>query len=509
MVNYILQVILYQVLFLAVYDFFLSKETFFTKNRWYLLGTPILSFIIPLIKIPTFQKSVSQDFIVQLPEIFLSPEKVITDTFKTQDLVTSINYIQILFYVGVVVCSILFLVKLMKIINLIRSNEMVKESKFKLILLPKQSKAFSFFNFIFLGKEIKANQKEKIIQHELVHAKQKHSFDLLFFEFLKIAMWFNPMIYFYQKRITLIHEYISDAVVAASETKEGYINNLLSNFFQVENIAFINQFYKKTLIKKRIIMITKKQSQKMNQLKYLVMIPLLVSMLFYSACSENSDSELATNKKELKTFYSLIDNDTKLEKTTGTKETYLDYYMGSKMPKWEEISYSDLSTEEKNEFDNKQKIITSDYKDIFELKVFKGENGRNILGVILNSDKVRKEVETEEISFRTIDKSPVFPGCEEGDKKCFSLMVQKHFVENFDTEQVNTLGLKAGKKRIFIAFKIDKNGDIIDVKARAPHKQLQEEVLSVMQTLPKMIPGEHNGEPVTVNYSIPLSINVE
>ena len=47
MVNYILQVILYQVLFLAVYDFFLSKETFFTKNRWYLLGTPILSFIIP------------------------------------------------------------------------------------------------------------------------------------------------------------------------------------------------------------------------------------------------------------------------------------------------------------------------------------------------------------------------------------------------------------------------------------------------------------------------------
>lgn len=509
MVNYILQVILYQVLFLAVYDFFLSKETFFTKNRWYLLSTPILSFIIPLIKIPTFQKSVSQDFIVQLPEIFLSPEKVITATFKTQDLAISVNYIQILFCVGVVVCSILFLVKLLKIVNLIRSNEMVKESKFKLILLPKQSKAFSFFNYIFLGKEIKANQKEKVIQHELVHAKQKHSFDLLFFEFLKIAMWFNPMIYFYQKRITLIHEYISDAVVAASESKEGYINNLLSNFFQVENIAFINQFYKKTLIKKRITMITKKQSQKMNQLKYLVMIPLLASMLFYSACSENSSSEFTTNKKELSTFYSQIGNDTKLEKSKRTKETYLDFYMGTKMPKWEEISYSDLTTEEKNEFDNKQNIITSDYKDIFELKLFKGENGRNILGVILNSDKVRKEVETEEISFRTIDKTPVFPGCEEGDKKCFSLMVQKHFVKNFNMELVNTLGLKTGKKRIFIAFKIDKNGDIIDVKARAPHKQIKEEVLSVMQTLPKMIPGEHKGELVTVNYSIPLSINVE
>ena len=508
MVNYILQVILYQVLFLAVYDFFLSKETFFTKNRWYLLSTPILSFIIPLIKIPTFQKSVSQDFIVQLPEIFLSPEKVITATFKTQDLAISVNYIQILFCVGVVVCSILFLVKLMKIVNLIRSNEMVKESKFKLILLPKQSKAFSFFNYIFLGKEIKANQKEKVIQHELVHAKQKHSFDLLFFEFLKIAMWFNPMIYFYQKRITLIHEYISDAIAAKNYTKESYINNLLSNLFQVENITFINQFQKQSFIKKRITMITKKQSQKMNQLKYLVMIPLLASMLFYSACSENSSSELATNKKELSTFYSQIGNDTKLKKTTGTEETYLDFYLGRKLPKWKEITYNDLTNEEKNEFDNKLKE-TNKIKSDFEPKLFKGEDGRNIIGIIINFDKVGKEVETEEISFRTIDKTPVFPGCEEGDKKCFSLMVQKHFVKNFDMEVINTLGLKTGKKRIFIAFKINKNGDIIDVKARAPHKQLQEEVLSVMQTLPKMIPGEHNGVPVTVNYSIPLSINVE
>ena len=79
MINYILQVILFQVLFLAVYDFFLSKETFFTKNRWYLLSTPVLSFLIPFIKIPTFQKAVPQEYIVYLPEIVLSPEKVIQE----------------------------------------------------------------------------------------------------------------------------------------------------------------------------------------------------------------------------------------------------------------------------------------------------------------------------------------------------------------------------------------------------------------------------------------------
>ena len=80
-------------------------------------------------------------------------------------------------------------------------------------------------------------------------------------------MWFNPMIYFYQKRITLVHEYISDAIVAKSETKETYMNNLLSNFFQVENISFVNQFYKQTFIKKRIIMMTKNTIEKNESIK--------------------------------------------------------------------------------------------------------------------------------------------------------------------------------------------------------------------------------------------------
>ena len=80
MINYILQVILFQVLFLAIYDFFLSKETFFTKNRWYLISTPILSFILPFIKIPTLQRVVSEDFSIHLPEIVLSPDKVIQET---------------------------------------------------------------------------------------------------------------------------------------------------------------------------------------------------------------------------------------------------------------------------------------------------------------------------------------------------------------------------------------------------------------------------------------------
>lgn len=201
MINYIIQVVLFQILFLVIYDFFLSKETFFTKNRWYLLSTPILSFLLPLVKIPTFQKVVPQEYIVDLPEIILSPEKVIQETSWYQ----SINYIDVLFGVGVIIFSVLFFAKLLQIISFIRSYKLIKKEGYTLVLIPKQTKAFSFFNYIFIGEDIPEAQKEQIIAHELVHSKQMHSLDLLLFEFLKIVMWFNPMIFIYQKRITLVH----------------------------------------------------------------------------------------------------------------------------------------------------------------------------------------------------------------------------------------------------------------------------------------------------------------
>lgn len=423
MINYILQVILFQVLFLAIYDFFLSKETFFTKNRWYLISTPVLSFILPFIKIPTLQRAVPEEFIIHLPEIFLSPDKVIQETSFYQ----SINYTVVLFWIGVSFFSLLFLVKLYKIAALITKYEVYKKVGYTLVLIPNQTKAFSFFNFIFLGKEIPKSQQAQVIEHELVHSRQKHSFDLLFFEFLKIMMWFNPMIFLYQKRITLVHEYISDELVAKSETKEIYINNLLSNFFQVESISFVNQFYNQTFIKKRIIMIKKTQSKQINQLKYLLLMPVLAGMLFYTSCTSES------NKDKLE---SLIQENKQLKESLNAK--------------------------------NRQ------------------------LGV----------------PFMSVNKAPIYPGCEQGDKDCFSKMVQTHFSKNFDNAISNNLGLDSGKKRVFIAFIIDDEGNVVDVKARAPHIDIKNEVIRVMNTLPKMIPGENNGKKVAVKYAIPFTIIV-
>ncbi|MDB4204030.1 BlaR1 peptidase M56 [Polaribacter sp.] len=568
MINYIIQVVLFQVLFLAIYDFFLSKETFFTKNRWYLLSTPIVSFLLPLVQIPSFQKAIPQEYVTYLPEIILSPERVIQEASWYQ----SVNYLDVFFLVGVVLFSILFATKLVKIIKLIRAYKLRKKEGFTLVLIPKQSKAFSFFNYIFLGEEIPDTQKEQIIAHELVHSKQKHSFDLLLFELLKIMMWFNPMIYSYQKRITLVHEYISDAVSTKSEPKDEYINQLLSNFFQVENIAFINQFYKQTLIKKRIIMMKKKQSKKMNQLKYLVLIPVLLSMLFYTSCS--SSRQVTKTAKAIEITEEVIEvvaveevevsiesvSFMKIEKgptfpgcDTGDKDCFsknvqkhFSRNFNSKLP-----NSLGLSEGKKRVFIGFKVAVNGGVVDVKvraphpEIKAevlrvmktlpkmlpgqIKGENVavNYTIPFTLLIDKVPSSSSSNvepfspvtpispvasldgSVNFMSIETAPTFPGCDTGDKDCFSKMVQKHFGRNFNAKLPNSLGLSAGKKRVFIGFKVAVNGDIVNVQARAPHVKIKEEVIRVMRSLPKMIPGKQDGKNVVVNYNIPFALLVD
>jgi bla regulator protein BlaR1 len=512
MINYILQVILFQVLFLAIYDFFLSKETFFTKNRWYLISTPILSFLIPLIKVPSFQKAISQEYIVYLPEIVLNPDKVIQQTIEASSFTASVNYVAFLFWMGVAVFSALFLIKLVKIINFIKIHEVVNQNNFKLILLPNETKAFSFFNYIFLGKEIPASQQEKIIQHELVHSKQRHSFDLLFFESLKIIMWFNPMIYLYQKRIALVHEYISDAVVAKSENRETYINNLLSNFFQVENISFVNQFCKQSFIKKRILMMTKIQSKKMNQLKFLVLIPVLMSMLFYSSCASNTNSL----EKRIVTHYGIADGE--LFSYKGDKETYLDSYFGGD-PKGllEEIPFDELPENIKKQEYTKFKKFRKHFKGNTGLQMmleytrfFKTPDGRIAAGTLAEGlTSIHPDKVGDELLFIKLNKMPTFPGCEERDSDCFIEKLDQHFKDNFDKSVLADLKLKTKKIKVNIDFNINTNGFVEDIKVKAPNGIIGNEAKKAIASLPKMTGGKKYGKPIKAHYKLPFTILIE
>ena len=118
----------------------------------------------------------------------------------------------------------------------------------------------------------------------------------------------------------------------------------------------------------------------------------------------------------------------------------------------------------------------------------------------------------EDVPFTIIEDVPVFPGCK-GSKKelksCFNKKMQKHFQRKFNTDLPNDLGISPGKKGIIMLFKIDKIGNIIDIKAKAPHPKLQKEAIRIIKLLPKMKPGRQRGKAVGVKYTLPMRIEVD
>jgi len=134
---------------------------------------------------------------------------------------------------------------------------------------------------------------------------------------------------------------------------------------------------------------------------------------------------------------------------------------------------------------------------------------------IMEIDEIEEAIEEEiaDVPFAVIENVPVYPGCEKkrsnaDKKKCMSEKVQKFVQKKFNTELAGDLGLE-GRQRIAVQFKIDKNGDVVNVRARAPHPKLEQEAVKVVKALPKMVPGRQRGTAVGVLYSLPILFQVE
>ncbi|TCI92150.1 energy transducer TonB [Tenacibaculum sp. M341] len=117
------------------------------------------------------------------------------------------------------------------------------------------------------------------------------------------------------------------------------------------------------------------------------------------------------------------------------------------------------------------------------------------------------------ISISFVDTPPRFFGTKkvskEELKKVFEEKMKDFVINNFDASIAQNLGLSIGKKRIAFQFTIDSLGNVIDIKVRAPHPTLKNHTLKMVQKLPKFHAGEHQGEKVSVTYTLPITFMVE
>lgn len=176
----------------------------------------------------------------------------------------------------------LFCKNLFQIIAATRKNELVNYKNAKLVLLHKQTVPHSFFQFIFLNKEVYKNRliEPEVLCHELTHVQQKHSLDILLIEMLITFCWFNPVLYFYRKAIRLNHEFLADEAVIKRFNNTPAYQQLLLQTATVSTQPFPASSFTYSITKKRFLMMKKNTSFQVSIAKGLTVFFLFAIAVF-------------------------------------------------------------------------------------------------------------------------------------------------------------------------------------------------------------------------------------
>ena len=543
MIQYILECITFQMVFLIIYDFFLKKETFFQWNRVYLLATFSASLALPWVKLEAFKTDAPA--LLGYSEYFwnLQPTPIV-GVGTTQEAL-KITWPVVLFLIGCGMAAIAFIVKLWRLRTLRLKGTIHYYRNHRRILIPQSYAAFSFLKSIFLGENFSRKDTESIVAHELVHIRQWHTLDLLFFESMRIVFWFNPLVYVYQNRLTELHEYIADAQVPKKE-RQDHCEMLLSQAFEVRNFSFINPFFKSSLIKKRIVMLQKSKSKKIWQLKYLVLVPLVLGMLFYTSCESEPNSKEnmeATSLKSNMVPFSEVDavpifpgcensedkracfNQKIMEhisKNFNYPEEALEQNIEGRVSVMFTINSegSIVNIEKRGPHplleEEVERIISKLPKMEPGLKDGKTVNIPYSIPVVFQLDgtsaqtiRTNKALESNAVPFGEVDEVPVFPGCENASdtRACFNEKIMRHISKNFSyPQEAQDKGIEG---RVSALFTISKEGNVENIAMRGPEKLLEDEVERILMRLPVMKPGKNKGEKVAVAYSVPVTFKLK
>jgi TonB family protein len=303
-VNYIIKAGLSLGVFTLVYWFFLRKENRFTASRFYLLGALIFSTLLPFLTI-RFNFFDAFGFIRNLTNnplrgtILLETVTVYASGFpaKLGQAILSFNYSVLIYQLGAFAAFFVIATGIVQLVLIVSKNRVFKLKRAKLVISSREISPYSFFNFIFIGKELTTLENWKsMVHHEMEHVKQGHSFDVLFIDFMMVFQWFNPFYWLLRRMVRENHEFLADSgVLSKGMISPGRYKALLLTQAIGGRPVITSNFFNVKTIQKRFKMITKNKKGKLSFLKYSlgVFVALVITLMF--ATESKSTNNLFPN----------------------------------------------------------------------------------------------------------------------------------------------------------------------------------------------------------------------
>lgn len=479
---YIIKVNVAIAMFYLLYRILFVRDTFFMVRRIYLLLSVVVSFAYPAIRLSESyiaQSAVSTQMLryVLLPEFEVMPSNANIATPLWQSAGS------VMLYLYIFVASMLLLRMLLQLASLMRIRKSCTRTLVQGINVYASNQAispFSFFDMIVINPNLHSqSEQSEVLAHEQTHVKQKHSYDVVLFEIVCIGLWFNPFVWLTKREVRHNLEYLADKnVLTQGFDSKSYQYHLLQLSYHTPSLFLTNKFNILPL-KKRIVMMNRSKSPRILASKYLLIVPILFSLVFLSnaesfiqsASELNLEMDTKFSKSELAPLQAATTIEAPSPETTNAAvATSNDMPIAQNaapkaLPEVVVVSYGTVATDDK-----KAKTEAPEKT---------------------NNDKV---------VFQVVEQMPQFPG---GDNGLFKYLAES-IRYPVDAQESGIQG------RVICQFIIDENGQVNDVKVvRSVDASLDAEAIRVIKAMPKWTPGQQRGKSVSVQYTLPINFRLD
>ena len=502
--NLILTFLATMVLYFA-YKLLFRNSNRFQLNRIILLTISVFAFALPFIRInlegQQFQEITS--FKEEMDVIFYS-DAVIEEMPVEANTLSVTDIISYIYIIGVVFFLMKFVYNIVNIYKIKAGKKIEVVDDVNFIYTNESHIPFSFLKNIYIPKD---NLDAMIIKHEISHVKNHHSVDVILMEIMIAFQWFNPFIRMVKNELKSNHEFIADSEAIKNEDEKSNYMMLLLQQCTADDFSTIANNFSFLLTKKRISMITKNQKVKGSVIKVLLTLPVFALLILLNTQCDN------VKPNEDKQQTPAVEN--KAEGEVGNLAGRIIFSDEKPFPcanvaleKDGKVVYSVTADENGNYEFKSIPAGTYNLKTFYEGYTTMIIEGFNIPAnkfafqnlYLLKQDDAdetssQKPQVTQDSLYRVTEVMPEYPG---GPNE-----MMRYIQENIKYPQSAIDNKIEG--RVFVTFVVEKDGSITNAAVmRGIDKECDAEALRVVSSMPKWTPGQHKGEVVRTQFTIPI-----
>ncbi len=271
------------IVFWAIYDVFLRQETHHSAKRFYLLFSLVFVLVFPFVN---WQQAVAPNVTpaIELPAISIGEAN--SESGFSIGLST---WLLLVFSVGTVIVFLRNALSVLKILRLSKTAERVSHFH-PPVYYSETNSSFSFFQYVFISRDLSKEEAKWIYQHEKAHQQALHSYDVVFLALLECVFWINPVFWMMKKRLIEVHEHQADLAMVRTKDRIEYQELLVAKALNVSAHQLAHHFIRQSLLKNRIMMMNRNPSSSKTLAKFASLF--LVASLFIgvASCSKESKS---------------------------------------------------------------------------------------------------------------------------------------------------------------------------------------------------------------------------